>query len=43
MTMMMGLIAQWTFDPGTASSAAELTEGLRRLIAAAGPQKPSPA
>ncbi|WHM36425.1 TetR/AcrR family transcriptional regulator [Streptomyces sp. BPTC-684] len=43
MTLMMGLIAQWTFDPGTASSAAELTEGLRRLIAEAGPQKPSQA
>ncbi|MEU4348537.1 TetR/AcrR family transcriptional regulator [Streptomyces sp. NPDC023838] len=43
MTLMMGLIAQWTFDPGTAASGAELTEGLRRLIAAAGPRKPSPA
>ena len=40
MTLMMGLIAQWTFDPETATSAEALTEGLRRVIAgatAAGP------
>ena len=36
MTLMMGLIAQWTFDPGTATRADELTEGLRRLMKAAG-------
>ncbi|MFD9792624.1 TetR/AcrR family transcriptional regulator [Streptomyces sp. NPDC059070] len=36
MTLMMGLIAQWTFDPGTATSGAELTEGLRKVLAAAG-------
>ncbi|MFS8201934.1 TetR/AcrR family transcriptional regulator [Streptomyces sp. CWNU-52B] len=36
MTLMMGLIAQWTFDPDTATDAAELTEGLRRVVEAAG-------
>ncbi|WP_256104010.1 TetR/AcrR family transcriptional regulator [Streptomyces sp. ODS05-4] len=36
MTLMMGLIAQWRFDPETATRADELTEGLRRVIAAAG-------
>ena len=35
MTLMMGLIAQWTFDPETATSAEALTEGLRRVIAGA--------
>ncbi|MBT2368472.1 TetR/AcrR family transcriptional regulator [Streptomyces sp. ISL-10] len=35
MTLMMGLIAQWTFDPQTATRAEELTEGLRRVIDAA--------
>jgi AcrR family transcriptional regulator len=34
LTLMNGLIAQWTFDPETATSADELTEGLRRVIAA---------
>ncbi|NGO77961.1 TetR/AcrR family transcriptional regulator [Streptomyces sp. YC504] len=35
-TMMTGLIAQYSFAPDTAPSAQELTEGLRRLIKAAG-------
>ncbi len=35
-TLMTGLIAQWTFDPKSAPEAGQLTEGLRRLIAAAG-------
>ncbi|MFE7774671.1 TetR/AcrR family transcriptional regulator [Streptomyces sp. NPDC057445] len=35
MTLMMGLIAQWSFDPGTATRADELTEGLRRVVQAA--------
>ncbi|MFG3286197.1 TetR/AcrR family transcriptional regulator [Streptomyces sp. NPDC048111] len=35
MTLMMGLIAQWTFDPATATRAEELTEGLRQVMAAA--------
>ncbi|MFJ4833270.1 TetR/AcrR family transcriptional regulator [Streptomyces sp. NPDC088747] len=33
-TLMMGLIAQWTFDPESATDAARLTEGLRRVIEA---------
>ncbi|TLS44147.1 TetR/AcrR family transcriptional regulator [Streptomyces montanus] len=43
LTLMNGLIAQWTFDPETATSADELTDGLRRVIAAgtATPQEPS--
>ncbi|MGN9794694.1 TetR/AcrR family transcriptional regulator [Streptomyces sp. OZ13] len=36
MTLMMGLIAQWSFDPATATRADELTEGLRRVMKAAG-------
>ncbi|GAB2951243.1 TetR/AcrR family transcriptional regulator [Streptomyces pseudoechinosporeus] len=32
-TLLMGLIAQWNFDPETATSAEELTEGFRRAIA----------
>jgi AcrR family transcriptional regulator len=31
-TLMMGLMAQWTFDPKTAPEAAQLTEGLRQVI-----------
>ncbi|MFB6549789.1 TetR/AcrR family transcriptional regulator [Streptomyces sp. NPDC056405] len=34
-TLMTGLIAQWTFDPKSAPEAAQLTEGLRRVIEAA--------
>ncbi|MFG2604926.1 TetR/AcrR family transcriptional regulator [Streptomyces sp. NPDC048514] len=30
--MMSGLISQWSFAPGTAPGAEQLTEGLRRLI-----------
>jgi len=35
-TLMMGIIAQWTFDSETATGADELTEGLRQVIEAAG-------
>ncbi|MEU9557870.1 TetR/AcrR family transcriptional regulator [Streptomyces fumanus] len=35
-TLMMGLMAQWTFDPKTAPEAPRLTEGLRRVIRGAG-------
>ncbi|CAL9592212.1 hypothetical protein SUDANB176_05256 [Streptomyces sp. enrichment culture] len=35
-TLMMGVMAQWTFDPKTAPEAEQLTEGLRLLIEAAG-------
>ncbi|MFG3102705.1 TetR/AcrR family transcriptional regulator [Streptomyces sp. NPDC048182] len=31
-TLMMGLMAQWTFDPKTATEAAQLTEGLRQVV-----------
>ncbi|MFF7446995.1 MULTISPECIES: TetR family transcriptional regulator [unclassified Streptomyces] len=31
-TLMTGLIAQWTFDPRTAPTAEQLTEGLRRVV-----------
>ncbi|GAB7104646.1 TetR/AcrR family transcriptional regulator [Streptomyces phaeofaciens JCM 4814] len=31
-TLMLGLIAQWTFDPKTAPDADALTEGLRRIV-----------
>ncbi|MFI9614134.1 TetR/AcrR family transcriptional regulator [Streptomyces sp. NPDC052023] len=34
-TLMTGLIAQWTFDPKTAPTAQELTEGLRQVVAEA--------
>jgi len=34
-TLMTGLIAQWTFDPETAPDANQLTEGLRQVIEAA--------
>ncbi|MGW4435398.1 TetR/AcrR family transcriptional regulator [Streptomyces sp. NPDC004596] len=36
LTLMTGLIAQWTFDPKTAPDGEALTEGLRRIIEAAG-------
>ncbi|AZM59871.1 MULTISPECIES: TetR/AcrR family transcriptional regulator [unclassified Streptomyces] len=35
MTLMTGLIAQWTFDPKSAPDGARLTAGLRRVIEAA--------
>ncbi|MGW0817742.1 TetR/AcrR family transcriptional regulator [Streptomyces viridiviolaceus] len=31
-TLMTGLIAQWTFDPRTAPDAGQLTAGLRRVV-----------
>ncbi|MFE5891935.1 TetR/AcrR family transcriptional regulator [Streptomyces sp. NPDC056462] len=34
-TLMTGLIAQWTFDPKTAPDADQLSEGLRQVIEAA--------
>ncbi|UUU25102.1 TetR/AcrR family transcriptional regulator [Streptomyces sp. DSM 40750] len=34
-TLMTGLIAQWTFDPPSAPEADQLAEGLRRVMAAA--------
>ncbi|MGV9451458.1 TetR/AcrR family transcriptional regulator [Streptomyces sp. NPDC003635] len=34
-TLMTGLIAQWTFDPKTAPGAEQLTEGLRQVVEAA--------
>ncbi|WP_405589412.1 TetR/AcrR family transcriptional regulator [Streptomyces sp. NBC_01092] len=33
-TLMTGLIAQWTFDPKTAPGAEQLTEGLRQVFEA---------
>ena len=35
LTLMTGLIAQWTFDPKTAPDGDALTEGLRQIIEAA--------
>ncbi|MFH9710533.1 TetR/AcrR family transcriptional regulator [Streptomyces luteogriseus] len=35
LTLMMGLMAQWTFDPQSAPEAGQLAAGLRRLIEAA--------
>ncbi|MFV8187019.1 MULTISPECIES: TetR/AcrR family transcriptional regulator [unclassified Streptomyces] len=32
MTLMSGLISQWTFDPKTAPDAETLTEGLRQIV-----------
>lgn len=37
MTLMTGLIAQWTFDAKTAPDGDALTEGLRQIIEGAGP------
>jgi AcrR family transcriptional regulator len=34
-TLMTGLIAQWTFDPASAPDGPRLTDGLRRVIEAA--------
>jgi AcrR family transcriptional regulator len=34
-TLLQGLMVQWFFDPGSTPSATELTEGLRRVMAAA--------
>ncbi|MFG2680166.1 TetR/AcrR family transcriptional regulator [Streptomyces sp. NPDC048392] len=35
-TLMMGVMAQWTFDPKTAPEAAQLTNGLRQVVEAVG-------
>ncbi|WP_030667401.1 TetR/AcrR family transcriptional regulator [Streptomyces cellulosae] len=35
LVLMLGLVMQWTFDPKGAPEADQLTEGLRRVIAAA--------
>ena len=35
MTLMSGLISQWTFDPKTAPDGDALTEGLRQIVEAA--------
>ncbi|MET9971053.1 TetR/AcrR family transcriptional regulator [Streptomyces sp. NPDC006356] len=35
LTLMMGVMAQWTFDPKTAPEAGQLAEGLRQVIEAA--------
>jgi AcrR family transcriptional regulator len=34
-TLLQGLMVQWVFDPGTATDADQLTEGLRRVAEAA--------
>ncbi|WP_121749338.1 TetR/AcrR family transcriptional regulator [Streptomyces sp. E2N166] len=34
-TLMMGVMAQWTFDPKSAPEADQLTDGLRRVVEAA--------
>jgi AcrR family transcriptional regulator len=39
LTLMMGLMAQWTFDPKSAPEAAQLAEGLRQVIEAAATPK----
>lgn len=36
MTLITGLIAQWTFDRKSAPDAGQLTEGLRQIVEAAG-------
>lgn len=35
LTLMMGLMAQWTFDPKSAPEAEQRAAGLRRVIEAA--------
>ncbi|MEU5100326.1 TetR/AcrR family transcriptional regulator [Streptomyces sp. NPDC020996] len=35
-TLLQGLMVQWLFDPGSATDADRLTEGLRRVIEGAG-------
>ncbi|BFO15592.1 hypothetical protein SHKM778_19800 [Streptomyces sp. KM77-8] len=39
-TLMTGLIAQWTFDPKSAPRAEQLTAGLRRVTEAATDARP---
>ncbi|MQY39443.1 hypothetical protein SRB17_74700 [Streptomyces sp. RB17] len=36
LTLLNGLMVQWLFDPDSATTAEQLTEGLRRITAAAG-------
>ncbi|MFC9925229.1 TetR/AcrR family transcriptional regulator [Streptomyces sp. NPDC127190] len=36
-TLLNGLMVQWLFDPDSATGAEQLTEGLRRILAAAEP------
>jgi AcrR family transcriptional regulator len=36
-TLLQGLMVQWIFDPATATSAEQLTAGLRRIMGAAAP------
>src|SRR3954454_10665749 len=36
-TLLQGLMVQWIFDPATATTAQQLTAGLRRVMAAAAP------
>ncbi|MFH9007617.1 TetR/AcrR family transcriptional regulator [Streptomyces afghaniensis] len=38
LTLMMGLMSQWTFDPKSAPEAGQLAEGLRQVIVAASPK-----
>ncbi|MFJ8201207.1 TetR/AcrR family transcriptional regulator [Streptomyces sp. NPDC096152] len=40
-TLLQGLMVQWLFDPGSATDADQLTEGLRRVIEAARPPQSS--
>ncbi|GAA0660498.1 hypothetical protein GCM10009535_44980 [Streptomyces thermocarboxydovorans] len=35
-TLMTGLIAQWSFDPDSAPEGGQLAAGLRRVVEAAG-------
>ncbi|MEU3840699.1 TetR/AcrR family transcriptional regulator [Streptomyces sp. NPDC028635] len=37
-TLLNGLMVQWLFDPDSATTAGQLTEGLRRVMSAAAPQ-----
>ncbi|MGW5248590.1 TetR/AcrR family transcriptional regulator [Streptomyces sp. NPDC004129] len=39
-TLLNGLMVQWLFDPDSATGADQLTEGLRRVLKAAGSQVP---
>jgi len=41
-TLLQGLMVQWIFDPGTATTADQLTEGLRRVMTAAAPARSRP-
>jgi AcrR family transcriptional regulator len=41
-TLLQGLMVQWIFDPETATTGAQLAEGLRRVMTAAAPAARSP-